>query len=184
MVQAAVRCLLLSLLLLLLGAKPSEPLDIRADRLELDQRTGAVRFEGAVEATQGELVLRCAVLSATYADGEITALEASGGVVVTQGDVRAEAQTARYHRSEDRLELTGQPRVVRGKDSMTGARITFWPGQGRLVVEQARGRIDAPKLELPSVGRPGVGQPGVGQPGVPGAGRRVAPPDAAPPGPP
>ncbi|MCB9548635.1 MAG: hypothetical protein H6706_22750 [Myxococcales bacterium] len=137
-------------LLLALAAPPAETLDIRAARLELDQATGQVRFTGEVVARQGDLELRCAVLEARYGkDGEVDGLSASGGVTVTQGELSARADAARYQRGEDRLELTGSPEVTRGKDRLSGARIVYWPGQGRVVVEQARGRIQAPRITLP-----------------------------------
>ncbi|MEZ4463693.1 MAG: LptA/OstA family protein [bacterium] len=136
--------------MLLLAAPPTETLDIQAARLELDQATGQATFSGDVVVRQGELVLRCAVLEARYGDdGEVDGLVASGGVTVTQGELSARAETARYLRAEDRLELAGHPEVTRGKDRLGGARIVYWPGQGRLVVEQARGRIQAPRITLP-----------------------------------
>lgn len=140
---------MLTLLILLLT--PTAPLDVQADRLELDQKTGQVRFEGAVRATQGALTLRCARLSARYRkDGSLGDLRASGGVVVTQGDLSARAAEARYSAKDKRLELIGDPVVRRGPDELRGEKILYWPEQERLVVERARGRLQAPKLTLPA----------------------------------
>jgi len=123
-------------------------MDIRAERLELDQRTGRLRFSGEVVATQGELELRCAWLEASYDEaGGVSDLRAGGGIRLRQGSLRAEAAEALYSRSAGSLELKGQPRVQRGADQLEGERVTFWPGEGRLLVTKARGRLQAPSLE-------------------------------------
>lgn len=123
------------------------PLDIRADRLEIDQRAGLARFSGQVTARQGALELRCAALVARYrADGEIDRLDAEGGVEVQAEDWRARAERVRFDRAKGALELSGSPRLWRGDDLLQGERITVWPREQRLVVEQARGRMQVPRL--------------------------------------
>lgn len=140
-----------ALLILSILLTPPLPLDVQAERLELDQKTGQVRFEGDVRATQGDLRLRCGRLTARYLeDGSLGDLHATGGVSVTQGPLSATAQRARYFHADKRLELTGAPVVRRGTDELRGAKILYWPEQERLVVEQARGRLSAPKLSLPA----------------------------------
>lgn len=125
------------------------PLDIRADRLELDRKAGAARFSGAVEVAQGRLVLRCAALSARYAEGEVVSLVAEGGVEVRGEDWVARAERAHYDREAGLLTLTGDPRIERGADVLRGERVLLWPDDERLVVEQARGRVNAPRLAVP-----------------------------------
>lgn len=122
------------------------PLDIKADRLALDRKAGTATFEGAVEVRQGPLVLRCATLSATYADGEIATLTAEGPVEVRGEDWIARAARARYARQSGRLELTGDPHIERDGDVLRGERVLIWPADERLVVEKARGRVRAPRL--------------------------------------
>lgn len=140
-----------ALLLLPLLLAPPVPIDVQADRLELDQKTGKVRFEGNVRATQGQLHMRCNRLVAKYQkDGGLGDLHATGGVKVTQGALSATARSARYFHADKRLELTGDPIVRRGPDELKGAKIVYWPEQERLVVEQARGRLSAPALKLPA----------------------------------
>lgn len=129
-------------------AAPTAPLDIRADRMELTQKSGELRFEGHVSAQQGELTLRCARLLARYGkDGALTELRAEGDVQVTAEGLSARAQSAVYQQAAGTLILTGSPTVQRGEDRLSGATITFWPEAGRMVVEQARGTLRAPPLE-------------------------------------
>lgn len=133
------------------AAGPKAILDVQADRLEYDQKTGTVRFEGNVRATQGELTLRCARLTARYGkDGALGDLEATGGVRVVQGELSAKARKVSYFKTDQRLVMTGDPVVKRRADELRGATITYWPEQQRLVVEQARGRLNAPKIALPA----------------------------------
>lgn len=139
------------LLITLLLAPPTAPLDVRADRLEYDQKSGRVRFEGNVQAVQGTLRLTCGRLSARYrADGSLGDLTASGGVQVVQGELSAKAQTATYFQTDQRLELTGDPVVTRGQDRLSGAKIVYWAKDQRLVVSKARGRLNAPVMRLPA----------------------------------
>lgn len=141
---------LLLIAALLAPSPPPTPVDIRADRLELDQKAGRARFEGAVEVKQGRLTLRCATLAATYAEGEIAALTAEGEVVLTGDDWTARAARAEWDRAAGRLVLTGEPRIERGGDTLRGARVLVWPEAQRVVIEQARGRLTAPPLTAPT----------------------------------
>lgn len=140
----------LLLLAALLAPPPAaEPVDIRADRLELDQKAGRARFEGAVQVVQGALTLRCATLAARYADGRIVSLTAEGTVQLTGDGWTAEARRAEWDRAAGRLVLTGDPRIRRGGDSLRGEKVLVWPDEQRVVIEQARGRITAPPLGAP-----------------------------------
>lgn len=126
------------------------PVDIRADRLELDQKAGTARFEGAVQVAQGKLTLRCAALDARYADGRVVALTATGGVTLTGEGWTAGASRAEWDRAQGRLVLTGDPRIERGGDTLRGARVVVWPDDERVVIEQARGRLTVPPLDGPA----------------------------------
>jgi len=139
--------LLFALAWLLVGADDA-PLDVQAARVEYDRKSGVVRFEGDVQAVQGALTLRCDRLLAHYAEGgALTALDAEGAVKVTAEGWTASAGRAAWRREAGTLELTDRPVVVRGEDRLEGARIVFWPDAGKLVVEQARGRLRAPRLD-------------------------------------
>ncbi len=128
------------------AATAPAPVDIRADRLELDQKAGRARFEGAVEVVQGALTLRCARLQARYAEGDIVGLEATGDVRLSGKGWTAAAARAVWDRSAGRLVLTGDPHIRRGGDVLRGARVLVWPDDERVVVEQARGRFTPPPL--------------------------------------
>ncbi len=135
---------------LLLAAPPAAteaPLDVEADRLVLDQRSGEVVFEGNVRAQQADLRLTCRRLVARYReDGQVASLTAEGAVRVESGELSATAGRAAWSAAQGTLELTDDPVVTRGADHLTGRRIVFWPDAGRVVVEGARGRLRAPRV--------------------------------------
>ncbi|MCB9526608.1 MAG: hypothetical protein H6702_24975 [Myxococcales bacterium] len=129
-----------------LSSAAAPPLDIQADTVELDQQTGRAVFTGAVRATQGPTTLTCARLTARLDEsGGLSDLEASE-VTVTSGGWTATAGRARYDKAKDELTLTGAPTVVRGQTRLTGETVTVWPGQGKVTVRHAKGRVPAPPL--------------------------------------
>ncbi len=136
------------LALALVAAQPGQAsLDIRADRLELDQPAGLARFEGGVVATQDDVELRCARLVARYdAKGEVGEVVAEGDVRVKSRDLAATAGRASFDRAAGVLTLTGDPAVTRGQDHLRGETIRLWPDSGRVVIEQARGRLVVPRI--------------------------------------
>lgn len=147
MLHRVTRPLLPLLAWLLLTGADRAPLDVRAERVELSHKQGVVRFEGSVVATQEDLELRCTKVTVRYReDGEIDELVAEGDVRVAAEGLRATARRAIYKRTAGILELTGDPEVQRGADRLRGARIVFWPDEGRMVIEQARGTLSAPRL--------------------------------------
>ncbi len=136
----------LPLLALLLAGADTAPLDIRAERMELRQKEGVVRFEGQVVATQEDFTLRCAKLTARYEKGAVVRLKASGGVEVHSDKLSAKAERVSWSKAAGTLVFEGAPSVTRGGDRLSGKRIVLHPEEGRVVVEQARGTLVAPKL--------------------------------------
>ena len=139
----------ISLLGVLFLAAPSStaPLDIRADRLELDHKSNLAQFEGGVEARRGDLVLRCAKLSVHYDnEGGLRSLTADGSVELEADGLAARAGRANWDASTGAVVLTDGPSVRHGPHQLTGRRIRIWPDSGRIVVDDARGHIRLPSL--------------------------------------
>jgi lipopolysaccharide transport protein LptA len=133
-------------LLLLLAAPPQAPLDVRADHMTFDQASGRVVFKGEVQAKQGQLVLRCAVLTAKMGDAGLTGIVAEQ-ITLSTGPWSATAARARYDDAKGTVTLSGDPVVRRGKDVLRGDRVIIWTDTGRLVVERPRGTMQAPQLD-------------------------------------
>ncbi|HVO84438.1 MAG TPA: LptA/OstA family protein [Syntrophobacteria bacterium] len=67
-----------------------------------------------------------------------------GNVQITQGDRVATGKVATYYRAENKVVLTGDPRVVRNQDSIQGERITLFLDTEKSIVESGpSGRVQA-----------------------------------------
>lgn len=67
-----------------------------------------------------------------------------GNVQITQGERVATGKVATYYRAENKVVLTGDPRVVRNQDSIQGERITLFLDNEKSIVESGpSGRVQA-----------------------------------------
>ena len=152
LLHLAVAFVMMVLLLESHGQGYGAPRDIDAvhivsDRLEAHQQKRQVMFLGHVVATQGDLTIRGDRLTIFYLEGvpgEISGNDLSGRVdrIVVEGDVRisqkntlATGQHAIYYRSDNKVVLTGEPRVQREKDFIQGTSITLFLNSGKSIVE-------------------------------------------------
>lgn len=135
-------------------AQPTTPLDLKADHLTLDPETGRAVFTGHVTARQGDLQITCDRLEARQGKaGDLEGLVAHGQVQITSKGLTARATEATFSENRGEIVLTGDPRVQRGRAWLSGRRIVYRVSDGRVTVEQARGRMDAPALQLPALQR-------------------------------
>ncbi|MEW5721590.1 MAG: LptA/OstA family protein [Thermodesulfobacteriota bacterium] len=154
------------------AADDRPPISITADQMEADDKEKVVTFTGNVVGRQEDIVLTCHVMRVYYqdvpgagagdsgrkesssglagglgdAETEILRIECEGEVKITKGDRVAQGQKAVYlaKAAPRRIILTGQPSIWRNKDFLTGTRITYFPDEGRSVVEGGSGdRVNA-----------------------------------------
>src|SRR6056297_1297026 len=105
----------------------SEPVEIAADRLEIDQDSGAATFSGNVVIGQGEMRLTGARVDVTYSTGEageIERLHATGGVTFLSGEEAAEAREAIYTIADGALVMTGDVLLTQGRNTIAGDRLS------------------------------------------------------------
>lgn len=115
------------------GFDSNQPVQIDADRIELQDRQGRVVFSGNVDIKQGDLRLKAGRTTIAYTDNgsfEIQRVDATGGVTVTQGNERASGTAAVYDFNRRLIVLSGDVTVKRDGDSLNG---------GRLVIDLASG---------------------------------------------
>jgi len=130
--------LLLSLLLVLPGlaaaleSDRSQPIHVRADQVELDNRSGVSTYRGNVTLEQGSLRLAADRLVVRRAGSELERIEAEGRPVRFRqrpegaaADIEGEAQRLEYRAAEDRLLLRGAAWVQQGGDRFSGERIEY-----------------------------------------------------------
>ena len=104
-----------------INADPTEPLEITADSLRVDQDTGTAVFVGNVIAGQGELRLTGERVQVIYDDvsGEVIFLAASGGVTLVTATEAAEAETADYDLRAGTLVLLGNVLLTQGASAIS-----------------------------------------------------------------
>lgn len=131
------------------AAAPKEdaPVHIVSDRLEAYQQQQKVIFIGNVVATQGELTIRGDRMTIYYLEkenpesneeglsGKVDRIEVDGGVHISQKKIVATGEHVVYFTEENKIVLTGEPRVEQGKDSIQGEKITLFLDTEKSVVE-------------------------------------------------
>jgi lipopolysaccharide export system protein LptA len=130
------------------GHDSNAPVDVSADRIEVQDRADRAVFAGNVKARQGELSLDTARLTLAYTSGngiKINRLDASGGVVVTSPSETARGNFAVYDLDRKLITLVGDVRLAREGSTINGSRLLIDLNSGRAVMDG---------------GAPGVGQSG------------------------
>lgn len=104
-----------------IAADPSAPVEVTADNLNVDQDTGSAVFSGNVVIGQGDLRLSAPSVQVTYAadSGDITRLQATGGVTFTTATEAAEAQSADYNLASGLLTLNGDVLLTQGQSALS-----------------------------------------------------------------
>ena len=136
-------------------AASDQPIHVVADRLEVDNKAQVANFFGAVKATQGDVTITCDKLEVYYHreappekgkksappaksaglmddGGQVRMVVALGHVKVTQKDRVAVGRKATYWAGGRKILLEGQATVWRGKNQVSGEKITVFPGSGPL----------------------------------------------------
>ncbi len=130
------------------GHDSNAPVDVSADRLEVQDRIDRAVFAGNVTAKQGALTLQTERLTIAYSSGDgiqIDRLDASGGVVVTSPSETARGNFAVYDLDAKLITLIGDVRLARQGSTLNGSRLLIDLDTGRAVIDG---------------GAPGVGQSG------------------------
>lgn len=120
------------------GHDSKAPVDVTADRMEVQDRVDRAIFAGNVVARQGDLSLRTARLTVAYAsqDGiDINRIDASGGVTVTSPSETARGDFAVYDLNEGLITMVGNVRLERGGSYLSGGRLTIDLDTGRAVMD-------------------------------------------------
>jgi len=110
------------------GHDSRAPVDVAADRIELQDRSDRAVLIGNVEIRQGELTLQAPRVTVAYtrAGGtEIQRLDASGGVTVTSPSETARSQFAIYDFNRQQITMIGNVIVDRKGSKVSGARLVI-----------------------------------------------------------
>jgi len=120
-----------------LRADPALPVEVSAESLTVDNRSGRAVFAGGVVISQGEMRLSAPTVEVEYENAErsrIKALHATGGVILVSGEDAAEAKEATYTVEAGIVVLTGDVVLTQGPSTMTGQSLTvnLNDGTGRM----------------------------------------------------
>lgn len=129
------------------------PIDVTAQRLDVNQTNGTAVFSGSVVVTQGSLTLTAPKVSAEYAGSgkagnSIRNVVASGGVTITRagaGNVaeKAVGDNAVYSPQDGQLVLTGAVTLTRGPSELSGDKLVYNLQSGNAVVTNSKGPVKA-----------------------------------------
>ena len=125
----------------LAGHDANAPVDVTADRIEVQDRADRAIFAGNVHVRQAEMTLDTERLTVAYSGGvggggvQIRRLDAAGGVTVTSPSERARGDFGIYDLDRKLITLIGNVRLARGDNLVSGARLVIDLDSGRAVVD-------------------------------------------------
>jgi len=124
----------------------SEPISVRADKLEFSYRERILTYTGSVVVTQADLTLKADVLSVSIDESgadRLRQIVATGNVEIRQGERSATGGKAVFDQTARRLELTDSPVLKEGPNQISGDRVIVYLDEERSVVEGGDKRVQA-----------------------------------------
>ena len=120
------------------GHNSNAPVDVAADRIEVQDRADRAILSGNVVVRQAALTLNAARLTIAYSNQgslEIERLDASGGVTVRSPSETARGQFAIYDLNNRLITLLGGVTLTRGASEVRGGRLVLDLNTGRAVMD-------------------------------------------------
>ena len=120
------------------GHNSSAPVDVTADRIEVQDRADRALFVGNVHVRQAALTLDTSRLTVAYSNAggiQIQRLDASGGVVVRSPSETARGDFAVYDLNRRLITLVGSVVLTRRGSRIHGSRLVIDLQSGRAVVD-------------------------------------------------
>ena len=121
------------------------PVDVNAERLEVDLRKGTAILTGDVRIRRGELEIKCERVEARYDEApHVTWAKATGGVTAQMGALRARAGEAELELRRKTITLRGEVLIERGGASMSAKEAQIDLDTQRVILREVKGRIPIP----------------------------------------
>jgi lipopolysaccharide export system protein LptA len=120
------------------GHNIDAPVDVAADRIEVQDRADRAILTGNVVVRQAELQLNAPRVTVAYANErgiEINRIDASGGVTLRSPSETASSQYAIYDTDKRLITLLGGVTLVRGANRVSGGRLVLDLQSGRAVMD-------------------------------------------------
>jgi lipopolysaccharide export system protein LptA len=130
------------------GRSDEEPLQMSADRLELDVEAKTALLTGHVKLARGPMTLSCPRVDVRYDHvPHVTWARGSGGVVAEVKGVRAEAPDVEIDLGARTLELRGGVRLTRGQGWITAERASINIATAKVTLSDVKGSIPIPRAQ-------------------------------------
>ncbi|MFM9978348.1 MAG: LptA/OstA family protein [Sphingomonadaceae bacterium] len=123
------------------GHNTNAPVDVAADRIEVQDRANRAVFSGDVRVTQGGLELASTRLTVAYSGSagagspQIQRLDATGGVTVRSASENARGDFAIYDLNRRLITVLGNVVLNQGPNTVRGARLVIDLTSGRSVID-------------------------------------------------
>ena len=120
------------------GHNSNAPVDVSADRIEVQDRSDRAIFAGNVNVRQAQLTLETERLTVAYSSAggvQIQRLDASGGVVVRSPSETASGDFGIYDLERGLITLIGDVVLTRDDSRINGSRLVIDLDSGRAVID-------------------------------------------------
>ena len=114
----------------------SDKIIITSKEFFLDYSERTVRFEKSVHVTEPQMEMDCETMTVRFNEkNQINWIEALTKVRILSEGREGRAEKAMYDAATDEFVLEDNPRLLEGRNVLTGDRIRFWRATGRMVCE-------------------------------------------------
>ncbi|MEA3053745.1 MAG: lipopolysaccharide export system protein LptA [Sphingomonadales bacterium] len=120
------------------GHDSNAPVNVAADRIEVQDRADRAIFSGNVVVQQADLTLTAARLTVAYSGGgkvELRRIDATGGVTVRSPSETARGDVGIYDLEKRIITLIGGVTLVQKDAKVNGGRLTIDLDSGRAVMD-------------------------------------------------
>jgi lipopolysaccharide export system protein LptA len=120
------------------GHDSDAPVDVAADRIEVQDRADRAIFSGNVVVRQGQLTLTAPRINVAYSSGggvQLRRIDATGGVVVKSPSETARGNVGIYDTQARIITLIGNVSLVQRDGNVNGGRLVIDLDSGRAVMD-------------------------------------------------
>ena len=123
------------------GHDTHAPVDVAADRIEVQDKANRAILSGGATLKQAEMTLNAARMTVYYTgqvlngSPQVSRFDAAGGVTVTRPNQTARSQYAVYDLNKRIITMLGGVSLNQGGNTINGARLTLNLDTGRAVID-------------------------------------------------
>lgn len=115
------------------AAQPPPPLEIEANQVEINDKTGISTYKGDVQVTRGRVHLNCDTLTIHHEKGQVQRAECQGHPATfhrtalgKEKAVRGHSDWVEYYMGDEHVVLRGNAFLEQAGDTFTSQRIVYY----------------------------------------------------------